>query len=375
MIDQLKQRLHAKHSERVFLDAQRGLIERPRLSSRRVLGYALSLTILALPFGFFLLGAWMILFQSEHLFMIICGIFALIFAYIIHPRPVRRTAKEFDRTGMPELFRLMDAIAAEMGVKTPDAFASNYDFHDYATTYGLFKRRTLIGVGMPLWWLRGDAERIAVLAQQIAHFGNGDPKQDAIVGAAFETTLRWEHILTPPPDPDFHPGVGDLIAGGIMFVLRLPVRIIGEVLLYLEFGTGQRSVYIADAMAARVAGSDAVVSSIHKNAVEPVAVAAINALYPYDRDQNARVFDVMAAAVADLPDGQRMVLEQRAKAQVARIDQSSAPDGYRIAFVKTLGDVAPKLAPDMFDFNKIGDELRIEADRQGRMLMQRYEIQ
>lgn len=332
MIDQLKQRLHAKHSERVFLDAQRGLIERPRLTSRRVLGYALSLTILALPFGFFVLGAWMILFQSQHLFMIVGGIFALIFAYIIHPRPVRRTDKEFDRTDMPELFRLMDAIASEMGVKTPDAFASNYDFHDYATTYGLFKRRTLIGVGMPLWWLRSDAERIAVLAQQIAHFGNGDPKQDAIVGAAFETTLRWEHILTPPPDPDFHPGVGDLIAGAIMFVLRLPVRIIGEVLLYLEFGTGQRSVYIADA-------------------VEPVAVAAINALYPFDRDQNARVFDVMAAAVADLPDGQRMVLEQRAKAQVARIDQSSAPDGYRIAFVKTLGDVAPKLAPDMFDFN------------------------
>ncbi|MEN8896588.1 MAG: hypothetical protein ABF248_10950 [Yoonia sp.] len=43
--------------------------------------------------------------------------------------------------------------------------------------------------------------------------------------------------------------------------------------------------------------------------------------------------------------------------------------------MKTLGDVAPKLIPDMFDFNKISDELRIEADRQGRMLMQRYEIQ
>lgn len=70
-----------------------------------------------------------------------------------------------------------------------------------------------------------------------------------------------------------------------------------------------------------------------------------------------------------------MVLEQQAMAQVARIDQGQAPDGYRIAFVKTLGDVAPKLIPDMFDFNKISDELRIEADRQGRMLMQRYEIQ
>lgn len=300
MIDQLKQRLHAKHSERIFLDAQRGLIERPRLTPRRVLGYGMSLVILALPVGFFALGAWMILFQSEHMFMIIGGMFALIFAYIIHPRPVQRIAKEFDRTDMPELFRLMDAIAAEIGVKTPDAFASNYNFHDYATTYGLFKRRTLIGVGMPLWWIRSDAERIAVLAQQIAHFGNGDPKQDAIVGAAFETTLRWEDILTPLPDPDFHPGLGDLIAGAIMFVLRLPVRIIGEILLYLEFGTSQRSVYIADAMAARVAGSDAVVSSLHKNAVEPVAVAAINELYPFDRDQNARVFDVMAGAVAQM---------------------------------------------------------------------------
>ena len=374
MIKKVLARLHARHGERIFLEAQRELIEVPRYTPRRIAGYGIACLILALPVGFFALGVWMVFFNSEHMFMILGGLFAFLVAWVIHPRMVETENRTIWPDEMPELFRMINAIADAQGVTPPDGFEVNKYFYAYTRTHGRFFRRSIIGVGMPNWWVRTDAERMAVLAQQIAHFGNGDPQQDRIIGLAFETVLRWEDVLTPQPDPVFSRSLGDMIFEVIQFFLRLPVSLLADLLLYLEFGTNQRATYIADAMAATVVGSDAVKSSLRKNAVEQVAWDAVTALYPYSFDQNARIFNTMAQGVAAMPADQRAAAEAALMTRPPQVNVSTPPDGYRCAFLDALGDVPPRLTPDMFDFDKIARELQPEADRQGRMLMQRFEV-
>ena len=56
------------------------------------------------------------------------------------------------------------------------------------------------------------------------------------------------------------------------------------------------------------------------------------------------------------------------------MNASVPPDGYRIAFLDALGDVPARLPPQEFDFAAIAQELQPEADKQGRKLMQLYEV-
>jgi hypothetical protein len=329
MIKKIFSRLNDSRRERIFLAAQRDLIKVPRMTPNRMIDYLIAGLILGLPVGFFALGIWMIFFNSEHFFMIFSGILALIFAWVIHPRVPDTQNRTIYSQEMPELFRMIDAIADAQGVKSPDGFEVNRYFHAYTRTHGRLRRRSFIGVGMPNWWVRDDAERMAVLAQQLAHFGNGDPDQDWIIGLTFDTVLRWEEALTPQYNPVFGGSLGDLIFGGIQFFLRVPVSLLADVLLYLEFGTIQRATYIADAM---------------------------------------------AAAVAAMPEAQRAAAVDAAQTRPHPLNASAPPDGYRIAFLDALGDVPARLTPQEFDFAAIAQELQPEADKQGRKLMQLYEV-
>jgi hypothetical protein len=56
------------------------------------------------------------------------------------------------------------------------------------------------------------------------------------------------------------------------------------------------------------------------------------------------------------------------------LNASAPPDGYWIAFLDALGDVPARLPPQEFDFAAIAQELQPEADKQGRKLMQLYEV-
>lgn len=71
---------------------------------------------------------------------------------------------------------------------------------------------------------------------------------------------------------------------------------------------------------------------------------------------------------------QRAAAVDAAQTRPHPLNASAPPDGYWIAFLDALGDVPARLPPQEFDFAAIAQELQPEADKQGRKLMQLYEV-
>ena len=227
----------------------------------------------------------------------------------------------------------------------------------FAVTYGIVKKQNEIAIGVPLWRVMTPQERIAILAHEIAHFGNGDPARGTFMWLALQVVARWEYLLAPDENPLYAPGLASMITAYMQFIARLPVSLLGQLLLYLQYHDHQRAEYLADGMAAKAVGVEAMQSSLKKLALMDEAYGSVQSLYPFSKDQNGRIFDVTAAK------------------ETARVDATHPPTAYRIAFLGLLeseGDIVDAAA---FDFAVIENELRAEADRQGRRLMQILEEQ
>lgn len=138
------------------------------------------------------------------------------------------------------------------------------------------------------------------------------------------------------------------------------------------FFESQRAEYRADAFASRISGTKANISSLEMLTRHDLARRAIVDLYPYNREQNGRIFDHMGAAVAnaDQPTVDRFLAEA---AQEKRcIDSSHPPTIMRIEFLRSLPPDVDQNAIDLadVDFDAIDAEMQPIKDALGKKLMQ-----
>lgn len=366
---QLNQRL----GERVFLDAQRSLMTPVRMSGALLACYALSVVILLIPVAMIAIGIWAIAVHSALFFAILGGIFLIWVGVVLLPRPLKNEARTLRRSDLPQFYALLDEVAGALGTRAPDGVQFTFEMNAYVVNYGRFGRDRVLVLGVPMWLMASRQERIALVAHEMAHFANGDVARSGLVWAAWRTVLRWDYVWSIE-DNLFRRDLLAMVMEVIQSLLRLPVRGAGHLLMLLSFHSSQRAEYLADGMAARVAGRDASVTLLRKFAVAPIAARDVVQLYPYSRDQNGRIFDVILKTIADVTEDEKQALEADAAQQKSRVDLSHPPTSYRIAFLQLLDGDATTIRADRFDFDQLAAELQTEVDRQGKRLMQRYEV-
>lgn len=205
-------------------------------------------------------------------------------------------------------------------------------------------------------------------------FENGDPVRLHIPRAAFQTVQGWGYYLAPNVYyDDYHRDWTEFVAEVIQYVLRAPVLMLGNVLLFATYNLLQRAEYLADGLCAQVSGPHAAISALHKSYLTPLIAKQIETLYPYRKNQDAHVFDVMAQAVLEADPEDVADLRAMAALEKQTVDETHPPTLYRVGFLETLGPMEASLDAADFDFKKIDAEPLPEADRLGRMLMQLYE--
>ncbi len=375
MLERVRERVHRSQSERVFLEAQRALMQQPRITLGLVGCYVVAGLLFLIPAAIFGLAIWLLFWQSQNMFAILSGLVLLWITYVLIPRPSKHDALTFGRDEMPELMRLVDAVADALDAPVPDGLSFDYQINASAWTVGLVRRRHFLQIGVPLWRLYEPQQRVALIAHELAHFVNGDPARGGFVGGALHAVERWDFLLRPDADDPLGRDLVGMVAELLQWLLILPVLGLGRLLVLLQFNRSQRAEYLADGLAAQVAGRDALVSGLRLLALTPIADRAIFQLYPFDSDQNARVFDVMIGAVQNATKEERATLEAEAAKEKARVDASHPPTSYRMAFLELIEPSAPKVKATDFDFDLIAVEMQSEADRQGKRLMQLHEVQ
>jgi heat shock protein HtpX len=217
----------------------------------------------------------------------------------------------------------------------------------------------VVSLGLPLWSILKNDERIALLAHELAHVVNGDPTRGLFFKTALDSLTRW-YMCWDDPRRLWRQRDPRLTYFGVPFIM-LALSLIGTVICGVVYSVAfvlsqltWREARRADRLAVRIGGSTAMLSlleKLHFHDVYAQAVAQVTNIWS-DKD----LFEELARQVAMMPDREIERLRRRALLEPSRLDASHPSTANRIAVIQAMGQVAPEL--------RLSDQVFTLADRQ-----------
>ncbi|MGC4847709.1 M48 family metallopeptidase [Micromonospora sp. DT15] len=227
----------------------------------RTLTAAASLLLIAAVLALAVVGGWLIVAFPFPNLAIVPGAAMVGLAIALRPR-FGRLDPELEvltRDQAPELFGLIDEVATAVGAPAPDVVGVDNTINAYAGTVGL-RRRKVLGLGLPLWGSLPAGGRVALLGHELGHFVNGDPRRGLLTQPAF-TMLGSAADLFRPVRTSVGTGLvemlGDALGRAFQWVVSRVLFVAYLLLVTVALRDSQRAEYLADEMAARVAGTTA----------------------------------------------------------------------------------------------------------------------
>jgi len=230
-----------------------------------------------------------------------------------------------------------------------------------------FARAPVLTLGLPLWVSLTAPERVALIGHELAHLANHDPARSAIIGNGLLALDRWNYLLEPPQYTT--ESLGEVIMHAIMSLagkLTRGIRILLANLLYLD---SQRAEYLADHLAAKVAGSEAVVMTMRKFGLDANLKAVAERVY-YGGDTDGRsVIDAFRNFTGNVPAREMERIKRAGEQEEARIDASHPPTASRISFIENRKRLDAAIVLDETQSRAIDKELQPLFERLSMKIM------
>lgn len=265
--------------------------------------------------------------------------------WLFRPRPFRLDDDQatVSRAEAPRLYALLDQIADALGTERVGTVVADVQANAWYTQVG-WRRVPVVGIGLPLWFTLSSQERVALLAHELGHGRNGDLRSAWMVGQAETILDELTATFSEHPLDDFrhemagHPGAGDQEAY-VNLVTRIVNATVGRLvrgyawlLERTELRGSQRAEYLADRMAAEVAGSDAAARQLERLVLAASADRALEKALRFDRD--AEPLAAVRRAIAEIP---RREVERRlrlSRLREARTDRTHPPTYLRAELIR-----------------------------------------
>lgn len=364
-------RLHARFAENIRRQALADLVANrsAREPANLLAAKALSVAILSLPPILGLGGLVLVVAGFPNILLVLFGAMFLVFAWMVRPRPAKLPERVVTAEEAPKLFALLSEVAGAMQAPTPDGVVLFADFNAWVGFFGPERRQKLIlGLGVPLWKLLTPSERLALLGHEFGHLVNGDPARRGVIGRALEVLHRWhdlwagEEMFIAGTGEARHlhqrtfievifTGVGEAITGSLIALLTR--------LFYAE---SQRAEYLADALAARTAGSDAAVATLHATILAPLGAAALNGAF-VQPNTKTDLIGKMVTAIREADAKARAALLAAAEAEGVAVDGTHPPTRQRLRFLSELSIEKGLISMSQARTDAIDRELAGEFDR------------
>jgi Zn-dependent protease with chaperone function len=216
----------------------------------RVVLTAVALPVLALAPACLVLAAYLLATGAPS-GPVLCFLLVLL-ALVIRPRLPRlsRDAWVVARSSAPKLFALLDRVAAASQAPVPQTVILFPATNAFVAMLGL--RRRLLAIGLPLWAGLAPQQRVALLGHEMGHLVNHDTRRGRTVGLALLTLAELLGFL-------YHLARRTAwLASPILLVPAAPLWLAYMLLVLIGQRDGQRAEYLADEIAASVAGTEAV---------------------------------------------------------------------------------------------------------------------
>ncbi|WP_433179555.1 M48 family metallopeptidase [Actinoallomurus sp. CA-150999] len=344
----------------LYDDVRSGENLRPGWNIARVTSYAVAICIHLITIGIAVAAVAVgLLYPVFPAFLL--SLLLLAIAFFIRPRFGRIPKSSFPlaRTDAPQLYRLMDRVADEVGARRVDVIAVDRLFNASCATVGLRRRRVVV-IGLPLWNALTPEERISVLSHEMGHAVNGDSRHLLVVGTALHTLERLYVLLRRDREWEAHaPGLFALMGLALRlakWLLRPPVAGTYLALSLLTLRAGQRAEYLADRLAAVAASPAAAAGALDKvRTVEEALLPAVHfqAAFP----QKVVLWKKHRELIARIP---ALELERRRRISAAaehRVDHSHPPTHLRITLLREFAPTEPRISLTSQEVEAIESEL------------------
>jgi len=310
----------------------------PRLSLSKLLAYVMATLIHGFSLIIVVIGIWLILLKWFNPLFFAFGLILLIVSWFTRPNFGKiTTTNSVTRVEFPHLFRLVDRVATAMVAPQIDIIKIDTRFN--ASIYeGGFKKRHMLTIGLPLFTILEDREKIALLAHELGHCLNRDMRRGFYIGSALNTLIYWYRITRPAYLWPKHSRDGILIIFStfvtnlLMLALSKIIQLGIYILTHLIFRESQRAEYLADAQANRVSGTRAMVAMLEKLHFAEIFTLSVQmvALNPGKQ----KLFDCLRNSLREVPERELDRIRRIRHLDGSRLDVTHPPTVYRTAFIE-----------------------------------------
>lgn len=332
-LDRLYQRAGARLGDRLAARLLQSDSLEARLTPARMAAYAIAATVHAIGLGLFT-GGVVLLIQGLHRPSVLAvGVVAAAAGVALRPRLGKVTAERvLTRAEAPALFDATDRVAEVLQTRAVDRIVIDSEFNASWAMVGLRRRRVLT-LGLPLLAALDPEERVAIIAHELAHGKNGDARRGLFVGSALRNLGDLYYLLAP--GRAVHADLLTLpgwIANALLWLVSRPVLGLLTLELNLLLRDSQRAEYLADALAARAAGTQSVVRLHEKLLLEPTVRSVAQRVIQIPDEVD--LFEEIRQAVESVPARERERRRRVARLETARLDATHPPTGLRIRLLE-----------------------------------------
>lgn len=344
----------------------------PAPGAATVLSFAFAGAVHGLTLALALGGALLIVGTWFNLGPALLGALMLGVAWVLRPRLGSLEAAPLTRDEAPALYGLVDRVARALGHRPVDTLVLDGEFNASYARLGL-RGRPALTLGLPLLAVLEPQQQAALVAHELAHGVNGDPLRGSFVGSAVDALQGWHDLLCPEAlwEPERGLMAYPALAGNLL-MLGLARLAYGATYLLslLAWRDSQRAEYLADDLAARVAGAEAklgLLAALQYHGVVEVAVQGL----ALGRAEGGLVTELRRATQA-LPARERERLRRAGLLEDARVDATHPPTALRIAMLERRPAAPPLVSVGPEEAAAILAELRALEGPVGRRMADAY---
>lgn len=100
--------------------------------------------------------------------------------------PKMRTTGRITRQSNPAQYEMVDKVCQALDTSKVEVIFINESFNTAVTQVGRRRKKILI-IGLPLFSILSDEERLNCLGHEMGHFVNGDPTRTIFIGTALNS--------------------------------------------------------------------------------------------------------------------------------------------------------------------------------------------
>lgn len=296
--------------------------------------------------------------------------FALVFgglligvAIVARPRVPSMPEGVVDRSQLPALYALADRVADAMGAHHVDGIVIDDRFNASFGRYE-WRGRRVMRLGLPLAAISSGQQLVALIAHEIAHDVNRDPVRGRYIGNAYRALLELYAMVLPTRlRPTLSGDVFQAEATGGSVLTNTVLRVVSrlarpfvtlfEVLMRRD---SQRAEYLADALAADVAGIDAARGMLRLSHLEPMLITTAGAIVT-TRGSADELFDQLRDRMAHTPAREWQRLDRVMALEQTQLDSTHPPTAQRIRVIAGRPPAPPRVELEPQDEQAVKLEL------------------